>query len=114
MRRGILKQDFQTKFARFYELEIPAGTECAIIGDNGNAWVITGFEWVKPDETGLIWDIKHRYIFVPNELVKVVKTPRYEREIDFAKKYSITTAPVLLSLRAAKLYTRYTGKFAAF
>lgn len=114
MKRGILKKDFQTKFAFFHDLEIPAGTECAVIGDNGQEWVVIDFRWVKPDETGLLWDIKYRYIFVPAELVKVVKTPRHEREIDFAKKYSILTAPVSLSLRAAKLYTRYTGKFAAF
>lgn len=114
MKRGILKQDFQTKFAFFHDLEIPAGTKCAIIGDNGEEWVVTSFEWIRPSEKGLLWDIKHRYIFIPAELVKVVKTPRHEREADFAKKYSILTAPVLLSLRAAKLYTRYTGKFAAF
>jgi len=109
MKKGILKEVFKTKFVGFWDLEIPAGTPCVFL-DSNKEWTLSGRQWVSPDAAALKHDLQYRFIFVPENLVKVVRLTRAEREQNFVNAYNLKTAPVLRNIRAAKLYKRFTGK----
>lgn len=111
MKKGILKESFKTTFVGFWELEIPAGTPCVWL-DTNKEWTISGQEWVSPSAAALKHDLKYRFIFVPDEFVKVVRMTRAEREMNFVNTYHIKKAPVLQNIRAYNLYKRFTGKTA--